>query len=225
MFLKKKNNFKPFYKQFIRLKENVQNRKKIFHFNKKKWKFFIQNYKKKLKRYNKFKPNTQIQYTVSKFSNKKTSYQKRYLNTLQSVKLLKLFYGGLRQKTLKKKINLTSNLLFLEILERRLDTILYRAKFSSSMRNSRQLISHGKIFVNGKKINSCSFIINVGDLITVDLNYHYLIRKNFKEPSMWPIPSKHLIINYRTLQITLGNIKDIVINFNINLNLERITNY
>jgi len=36
MLLKKKNRFKPFYKQFIKLRENLQNRKKLLQFKKKK---------------------------------------------------------------------------------------------------------------------------------------------------------------------------------------------
>jgi hypothetical protein len=52
MILKKKNRFKPIFKQFIKLRENIQNRQKILKFKKKKWKFFkfyinkLKNYKK-----------------------------------------------------------------------------------------------------------------------------------------------------------------------------------
>ena len=72
----KKNQFKPLYKQFLKLRTNVQNRTKIFKFNHKKWKIFTQNYKKKLRRYKKFKPQNQTQYTVSKYPNKGNSYKK-----------------------------------------------------------------------------------------------------------------------------------------------------
>ena len=45
--LKKKNKFKPLYKQFIKLRENVQNRKKLLKFKNQKWERLIQYYKKK----------------------------------------------------------------------------------------------------------------------------------------------------------------------------------
>ena len=53
--LVKKNKFNPIYKQLVRLRENVQNRKKLLKFKKQKWKQFIYYYKRKLKRYRKFK--------------------------------------------------------------------------------------------------------------------------------------------------------------------------
>ena len=56
MFGEKKNRFKPLYKQFIKLRENVQNREKILNFKKKKWSNLLFYYKRSLKRFNKFKP-------------------------------------------------------------------------------------------------------------------------------------------------------------------------
>ena len=238
MPLKKNNNYKPLYKQFLKLKENIQSRKKVFNFKKQKWKFFIHNCKKKLKRYNKFKPHSQIRYTAYKFPSKRNSYHNRYLNTLHAIRLFKLFYGGLGQKSFKKILNLVIknkknykkilkiNLIFLNCFETRLDTVLYRSKFSSSMRNSRQLISHGKIFVNNKKIKSRSFILSKGDIVTVDFDFHFLIKKNIQELNTWPVPSKHLTINYKTLQIIIGNLKNTNTNYlNVNLNIEKIINY
>lgn len=57
------------------------------------------------------------------------------------------------------------NLLF--ILERRLDNSVYRAGFSTSRSQARQLVNHGHIEVNGKKVDIPSFQVKVGDIITV----------------------------------------------------------
>ena len=54
-------------------------------------------------------------------------------------------------KQLQKKGNTTENLLV--CLERRLDTVIYRAKFATNSFSARQLINHGHIKVNGKKVN------------------------------------------------------------------------
>jgi small subunit ribosomal protein S4 len=239
MLLKKINNYKPLYKQFIKLKENIQDRKKVFNFKKQKWKFFIQNYRKKLRRYSKFKPQTQTQFTVSKFSNKRNSYRKRYLNTLHATKRFKLFYGGLGRKTFKKNIDLVTKnkknykkhlkvgLLVLESFEKRLDIILHRSKFSPSVRNARQLISHGTILVNNRKTQSKSFVLETGDFVTVNPKYHHLIEKNLRDLKVWPVPPKHLTINYKTLQILLGSLKDtnFSTNFTVNLYIEKIIHY
>jgi small subunit ribosomal protein S4 len=57
------------------------------------------------------------------------------------------------------------NLLIL--LERRLDNAVYRAGFATSRRQARQLVVHGHIAVNGRKVDIPSFQVNVGDQISV----------------------------------------------------------
>ncbi|HUE84353.1 MAG TPA: 30S ribosomal protein S4, partial [Pyrinomonadaceae bacterium] len=57
------------------------------------------------------------------------------------------------------------NLLFL--LERRLDNAVYRAGFSTSRRQARQLVNHGHILVNGRKVDIPSYQVKVADLISV----------------------------------------------------------
>ena len=101
----KKKRFKPLYKKFIKARENVQNRKKLLKFKKKKWEILIKTYKRTLKRYKKFKPKTQNQYLVSKYPNRGTSFKKNYRNTLQTLKKFKLFCGDSRKNVIKKKIN------------------------------------------------------------------------------------------------------------------------
>ena len=161
--LNKKNRFKPLYKQFIKLRENVQSRKRFLEFKSKKWEKPIDFYKKKLKWYNKYKPKDQSRYLVSKYPSKyHNAYKKSFRNTLNSSRIFRLLYGNLSKKFLKKKIKemfaqktnstKTFKMLFLKFFEQRLDTILYRSKFCISLRNARQLIVHGKVFVNQKLI-------------------------------------------------------------------------
>jgi len=53
------------------------------------------------------------------------------------------------------------------LLERRLDTAVYRAKFVSTMFAARQFINHGHIKVNGRRVNVASYQLKVGDTIEV----------------------------------------------------------
>ena len=53
------------------------------------------------------------------------------------------------------------------LLERRLDMVVYRAKFVPTIFSARQIVSHGHIFVNGVKCNIASRRINVGDVISL----------------------------------------------------------
>lgn len=235
MIFKRKNNFKPLYKQFKNLGENIQNRQKIFKFKKQKWSKFIGRLKWKLKWYKRYKPQNQMNYIVSRYPNRWDSYNKgKYRNILHTYKRFSLLYGGLTKKSLKifikqalnkkhttEKLNLT----FLKIFESRLDTVLYRSKFTLSIRSSRQMVGHGKVFVNNVKVKSLIHVLKPGDIITISRNCNKLIERSLAFSNIWPIPPKHLIINYKTMQIVFGTISDHTIlssQFSFNLNLEKL---
>lgn len=55
----------------------------------------------------------------------------------------------------------------IQLLERRLDNVVYRLLFSATRRESRQMVNHGLIFVNGKVLDIPSYIVEIGDVITV----------------------------------------------------------
>lgn len=55
----------------------------------------------------------------------------------------------------------------LQLLERRLDNVVYKLNFAPSRKAARQLISHGHIYVNGRKVDISDFAASVGDKITV----------------------------------------------------------
>ena len=216
MSLFKKRRYKPFYKQFLKLKQNVQNRPKIFKFNKQKWKRFKLQYERQLKFYKRFKLKDSFKLTVTKFASKGNSFQKNYRNFLHKKKIFNLSYGGLKQKYFKKHFNVINrakkqkisnfNTLkhnLLKFFESRLDIILYRAKFSLNVKSARQLIKHGHILVNNRTIKSYSYTLKTNDLIKINYNIksRNLIKKNIDKSNFWPIPPKYLIINYNSLQI------------------------
>jgi small subunit ribosomal protein S4 len=55
----------------------------------------------------------------------------------------------------------------LSLLERRLDNAVYRAGFATSRRQARQLVNHGHIEVNGRKVDIPSFQVKAGDVVAV----------------------------------------------------------
>jgi ribosomal protein S4 len=236
MLFIKKSKFKPKFKQLIKLRENVLNQKKILKLKKAKWENFILYYTRKLKRYKKYKPHDQNRYSVSKYLSRRTSYKKKFLETLRASQVLRLFYGNITKGYLKKKIkftlkNLNSfnktihvNDLFLESFENQLSTVIHRAKFSKSLREAQQFILHGKILINNKVVKSKIYTLKQGDIISVNLNDIELIKKNIQSISKQYLPPKHLLINYKTFQIVFGSIKHTNLStaFNFNLNLEKI---
>nr|BBC77623.1 ribosomal protein S4 [Nitzschia sp. PL1-4] len=213
MVQKKRN--KPFYKQFLRLRKNIQNRFKLFKFKRQKWIKFQQYSKNQLKFYKRFKIRDQFQLSVSKFASRGNSFQRKFRNNLYEQKAFSLFYGKLKKKYLKKYVlqsvrskSASSKLIdfrskTLKFFESRLDTVLYRASFSSSIRSASQLILHGHVLVNGVPVRTKSYNLKVNDLIeiTPSTKSRALVKKSVGTSNYWPIPPKHLLVNYRTLQI------------------------
>jgi small subunit ribosomal protein S4 len=69
------------------------------------------------------------------------------------------------EKARRQKGVTGENLLFM--LERRLDNVVYRSGFATSRRQARQLVNHGHITVNGRKVNIPSFQVKQGDIVAV----------------------------------------------------------
>ena len=214
--MKYRKRNKPFYKQFLRLRQNTQNRAKLFTFKKQKWQRFHQNLKTQLKFYKRFRIRDQFRLPVSRFASRGNSFQKKFRNNLHQRKIFSLFYGGLKKAHLKKYILKSLQTKYytnsdsfdyrqatLKLFESRLDTVIYRANFSSSIQEASQLILHGHILVNKKSVRTKSYQLNSNDLIEVVQNEksRMLVKKSIDRSNFWPIPPKHLLINYKTLQI------------------------
>ena len=99
-----------------------------------------------------------------------------YKLQLKEQKKLSLFYGGLSKKQLKKYFLESHNSPgefsknFINLLERRIDVILYRSQFAKNIALARQLITHKKVVVNQKIISIPSYLANPGDIISVPNN-------------------------------------------------------
>jgi len=99
---------------------------------------------------------------------KPTEYSKQ----LCEKQKLKAYYGVLEkqlhhyyEKALKSDL-MTGDALVIQ-LERRLDNAVYRIGFGNSIRLARQLVTHGHILVNGKKVDIPSYELKVGDVVSL----------------------------------------------------------
>lgn len=86
-------------------------------------------------------------------------------------------------KALKKKGNTGEELL--KLLESRLDNVVFRLGFASSRRQARQMVSHGHIVVNKRKVNIPSYQVKVNDVIK--------IREQSKKKTLFVDLSKKLV--------------------------------
>ena len=88
---------------------------------------------------------------------------------------VKFVYGVMEKQFYKlyeeatRKEGVTGELL-LQYLERRLDNVIYRLGFGATRRQARQIVSHGHILINGKRVDIASYRVKQGDVITVKEN-------------------------------------------------------
>ncbi len=86
---------------------------------------------------------------------------------------LKFLYGGLRERQFKRYFEEASSTkgntgqVLIQLLERRLDNVVYRLGIASTRKQARQFVVHGHILVNGQKVNIPSYRVDVGDIIQV----------------------------------------------------------
>jgi small subunit ribosomal protein S4 len=80
---------------------------------------------------------------------------------------------------------------FLRLLERRLDNVVYRLGFALSRNHARQLVVHGHIMVNGQTVDIPSYLVDVGDVISVkeDMRDNPDVRMALEVRGEWTVPS------------------------------------
>lgn len=104
-----------------------------------------------------------------KQNRKKMSEYGLQLNEKQKVKFI---YGVLEKQFRKyyvmatKKRGITGEML-LQILETRLDNVVFRLGLANTRREARQIVNHGHILINGKKVDIPSYLVKPGEVISV----------------------------------------------------------
>ncbi|HOM33249.1 MAG TPA: 30S ribosomal protein S4 [Candidatus Paceibacterota bacterium] len=111
-------------------------------------------------------------YAPGMHKKRKTKNTSEYGRQLEEVRKVKVTYG-VNEAQMKKYFNESAKSKastsdeFFKKLELRLDNIIFRLGFASSRREARQMVSHGHILVNGKKIDVPAYKLKKGDIITI----------------------------------------------------------
>ncbi|MCL1999849.1 MAG: 30S ribosomal protein S4 [Planctomycetes bacterium] len=101
------------------------------------------------------------------FRRKQSEYGRRLLEK-QKV----MYYYGMREGQMRRLFNLArrakgnTSKVFLINCERRLDNAVYSAGFAASRPQARQLIGHGNVLINGRRVDVASYLVDTGDAIT-----------------------------------------------------------
>ena len=113
-----------------------------------------------------------IDKTSNKNPNPMRKKQSEYGRQLTEKQKVKFIYGML-EKQFRKYYELATKMPgiagenLLSILESRLDNVVFRLGLSNTRRESRQMVNHGHILVNGKRVDIPSYRVKVGDVITL----------------------------------------------------------
>lgn len=118
----------------------------------------------------------------------KLSAYARQLREKQKVKRLynmkeapfRRFYA-LAVKT-AKNLSQDKGYVMLQLLERRLDNVVYLAQFTRSKNAARQVVSHGHVYVNGKRVTIPSFVVRVNDVVEITEDMYTKMKVDYKGP-------------------------------------------
>ncbi len=114
---------------------------------------------------------------------------------------LRAYYGVLEKQFrnyVKKaeKSKESTGVALIQMLECRLDNVVYRLGFANSIRQARQMVVHGHILVNGKKVDIPSFAVQVGDEVSLreKSRTNVMFKENFESGALneYPYLSKDM---------------------------------
>ena len=141
---------------------------------------------------------------------KKLSEYALHLNEKQKIRLTyllseKQFAKYYNEATRRKGVTGT---LLLQLLESRLDNVLFKAGFGITRKQSRQIVNHGHILVNDKKVDVPSYLLKAGDVITVKSKSVDFVKKQVIEMIDMPCAPAWLTIDKDALKITFDRIPE-----------------
>jgi len=103
----------------------------------------------------------------------------------------------------------------INLIERRLDLVLFRAGFAISLSQARQLISHRQIFVNGTAVTSSFYILSKGDVISVAPTIKKIIKANIKQTTS---KETSYVSQFKSFEVNFNIQKIIIVNENLKTN-------
>lgn len=140
---------------------------------------------------------------------KKLSEYAIHLNEKQKIRLTylvseKQFAKYYHEAARRKGVTGT---ILLQILESRLDNVLFKAGFGITRKQTRQIVNHGHVLVNGKKVDIPSYLVKAGDVITVKSRSEAFLKSVNEMIDMACAPA-WMTIDKEALKITFDRIPE-----------------
>ncbi len=140
---------------------------------------------------------------------KKLSEYALHLNEKQKIRLTYLVsekqFAKYYSEAARRK-GVTGTIL-LQLLESRLDNVLFKAGFGITRSQSRQIVNHGHVLVNGKKVDIPSYILKAGDVITVKTRSASFLKSVLEAIDMACAPA-WMTIDKEALKITFDRLPE-----------------
>ncbi len=144
-----------------------------------------------------------------KLTGSQKAKESQYAIRLKEKQKLRFNYGINERQLLKyireaRRRKGSTGEVLLQLLETRLDNVIFRLGFAPTIAAARQLVTHGHILVNNHKINIPSYICNINDTISVAESSRVLITKSLNRSIVSQIPS-FLDLNQEKLSAVVTN--------------------
>ncbi|GBD44091.1 30S ribosomal protein S4 [bacterium HR40] len=125
---------------------------------------------------------------------------------LQAKQKLKGYYANMTERQFRRLYELASRMRgdsaenLIGLLERRLDAVVYRVNFAPTMWAARQLINHGHVTVNGRRVNIPSYLLREGDVVEIRerSKNHPMVLESVQRPER-EVPD-YLSVDYKALR-------------------------
>jgi len=144
-----------------------------------------------------------------KLTGNQKSKESQYAIRLKEKQKLRFNYGISERQLIgyvreARRRNGSTGEILLQLLEMRLDNIVFRLGFAPTIAGARQLISHGHISINGTRTNIPSYLCKINDTISVAENSRNLVKKSLERLNTATIPV-HLNLNAEKLTAIVNN--------------------
>ncbi|MHC4993812.1 MAG: 30S ribosomal protein S4 [Planctomycetota bacterium] len=126
-------------------------------------------------------------------------------------------FRGYMDKANRAKGN--SGDVLLVLLEKRLDNVIRRLGYARTVWQSRQMVAHGHVRVNGRKVDRPSFQVSVGDTITIKEKNHGFVRENLESMPGLEVPAW---LSFSPADLTASVVSEPTVDqipFDVNMNL------
>ena len=118
-------------------------------------------------------PQNKREYGPGQHGQRRKTKTSDYGVQLKAKQTLKGYYGNINERQFRKIYAEASRRRgdtgenIIGLLERRLDAVVYRAKFVPTVFSARQFVNHGHVSVNGRRVNIPSYLVKEGDVVSV----------------------------------------------------------